>query len=99
MLASSVVRRDRLVQAVEEDGRRTRLYVDHEDDELVPPPPADDARLAEALPEQGRESGEGAVAFGVTELVVDRLQAIEVEIDEDHGAVAPLGELQLLLGH
>ncbi len=78
---------DRLGQAAAQVGRLLGAGAHRDDGELVAALAAADVLLAERLAQRGGDVPERVVACQMAELVVDRLEAVEVEQHEREGIV------------
>src|SRR5439155_13445836 len=88
-------RRDRLLQARVELVAVGQIRLREDDRELVTADPARDVGRANDLAHPLGGLGEDAVAGEVADLVVDRLEVVEVEDDEREVAVVPVGARDL----
>ena len=88
---------DQVVQAREEPAARLEVALDQADRELVPAQTTGEVGPAERLGEQRGHATEHAVALGVAELVVDRLERVDVDVDEREAALVAARTVELLL--
>ena len=71
--------------------------VGKEHDELVAAVPGAEVRLAQLLPDDRRDVGDGAVPGGVAQLVVDRLELVQIGHDAGEGGPVPASPLHLVV--